>query len=59
VNAMSSANFQVRIKTGHHEFITDDPLGNGNDAGPDPYSLLFICVAAMRQQFGGQAIKRK
>jgi uncharacterized OsmC-like protein len=59
VNAKSSANFQVRIKTGRHEFIADEPPGNGNDAGPDPYSLLLICLAAMRKQFGGQAIKRK
>ena len=47
MNTEISTNFQVRIKTGHHEFIADEPLGNGNDACPDPYSLLLIYLAAM------------
>ncbi len=59
ITAKSSTNVQVRIKTGRHEFIADEPLGIGDDAGPDPYSMLLSSPTAMRQQFGGQAIKRK
>ncbi|MEA3440520.1 MAG: OsmC family protein [Chloroflexota bacterium] len=46
VTAKSSTNVQVRIKTGRHEFIADEPLGIGDDAGPDPYSLLLSSLAA-------------
>jgi putative redox protein len=46
VTAKSSTNFQVRIKSGRHEFIADEPLGIGDDAGPDPYSLLLSSLAA-------------
>ncbi len=46
ITAKSSTNFQVRIKAGHHEFTADEPLGIGDDAGPDPYSLLLGSLAA-------------
>ena len=46
ITAKSSTNFQVRIKAGSHEFIADEPLGIGDDAGPDPYSLLLGSLAA-------------
>jgi putative redox protein len=46
VTAKSSTNVQVRLKTGRHEFIADEPLGIGDDAGPDPYSLLLSSLAA-------------
>ncbi len=46
ITAKSSTNFQVRIKAGRHEFIADEPLGIGDDAGPDPYSLLLGSLAA-------------
>ena len=46
VNAKSSKNVQVEIKTGRHEFIADEPIGIGDDAGPDPYSLLLSSLAA-------------
>ena len=59
MNAKSSANVQVRIKTAHHEFIADKPPGIVNDAGPDPFSLLLSFQVAMRQQFCGQVIKRR
>jgi hypothetical protein len=44
VTAKSSTNVQVLIKSGRHEFIADEPLGVGDDAGPDPYSLLLCLV---------------
>lgn len=46
ITAKSSTNFQVRIKADRHEFIADEPLGIGDDAGPDPYSLLLGSLAA-------------
>lgn len=46
VTAESSTNVQVRIKSGRHEFIADEPLDIGDDAGPDPYSLLLSSLAA-------------
>ena len=46
VTAESSTNVQVQIKAGQHEFIADEPIGIGDDAGPDPYSLLLSSLAA-------------
>ena len=46
ITAKSSTNIQVRIKTGRHEFIADEPLDVGDDAGPDPYGLLLSSLAA-------------
>ena len=41
ITARSSTNVQVEIKAGRHEFVVDEPLDIGDDAGPDPYSLLL------------------
>lgn len=46
ITAQSATNVQVRIKAGRHEFIADEPLGIGDDAGPDPYNLLLSSLAA-------------
>lgn len=46
ITARSSTNVQVEIKAGSHEFIADEPLDIGDDAGPDPYSLLLGSLAA-------------
>jgi putative redox protein len=46
ITAQSSTNVQVRIKSGRHELIADEPLDIGDDAGPDPYSLLLSSLAA-------------
>ena len=46
VTAETSKNVQVRIKSGRHEFIADEPLGIGDDTGPDPYSLLLSSLSA-------------
>lgn len=46
ITARSSTNVQVEIKAGRHEFIADEPLEIGDDAGPDPYSLLLGALAA-------------
>lgn len=38
----STTNLQNEVRYGTHTFITDEPLDSGGeDAGPDPYSLLL------------------
>ena len=46
ITAQSSTNVQVRINAGRHELVADEPIGVGDDAGPDPYSLLLSSLAA-------------
>ncbi len=46
ITAKSATNVQVKIQAGRHEFIADEPLGIGDDVGPDPYSLLLSSLAA-------------
>ena len=38
----SQANLQNEVRYGNHTFITDEPSeAGGEDAGPDPYTLLL------------------
>ena len=46
VKARSGTNVQVKITAGKHQFIADEPLGIGDDVGPDPYSLLLSSLGA-------------
>ena len=48
VRAYSSTNLQVEIAAGNHRFVSDEPLGVGDDAGPDPYALLLSALAACK-----------
>lgn len=48
VIAKSTKNFQVELETGRHKFISDEPLGVGDDAGPDPYALLLSSLGACK-----------
>jgi putative redox protein len=42
VTVTSKANLQNEVSYGGHTFITDEPIeAGGEDAGPDPYSLLL------------------
>lgn len=42
----SLKNYQVQIFAGQHSFISDEPAEIGDDAGPDPYTLLLASLGA-------------
>ena len=48
VTAKSLENLQVQINVGKHEFISDEPLGFGDDQGPDPYALLLSALGSCK-----------
>jgi putative redox protein len=48
VTAKSQDNLQVEIQAGRHRWLADEPLGVGDDLGPDPYDLLLGALAACK-----------
>jgi putative redox protein len=46
VTARSLQKYQVEIKAGNHQFISDEPLGIGDDKGPNPFDLLLAGLAS-------------
>ncbi len=48
VIAKSLTGVKVAIQAGRHIFIADEPLGVGDDAGPDPYALLLSALGACK-----------
>lgn len=48
VFARNARNVQVEISTGKHTLLADEPLGVGDDAGPDPYALLLSALGACK-----------
>jgi putative redox protein len=48
VVARSLANVQVEISAGQHQFVADEPLGVGDDQGPNPYDLLLSALGACK-----------
>lgn len=48
VTARNTHNVQVEIEAGRHRFVADEPLGVGDDAGPDPYALLLSALGACK-----------
>ena len=46
ITARSLSNYQVEITAGSHRWIGDEPLGIGDDAGPNPFDLLLGSLAS-------------
>jgi putative redox protein len=47
VTVTSLANLQNEVRYGPHTFITDEPReAGGEDAGPDPYTLLLAALGS-------------
>lgn len=46
VQARSLKNYQVEIQAGNHRLISDEPIGVGDDAGPNPFDLLLSGLAS-------------
>jgi putative redox protein len=46
VSARSLTNYQVDVQAGNHHFISDEPAGIGDDAGPSPFDLLLSGLAS-------------
>jgi len=48
VSARSVGGYKVEISAGVHTFLTDEPPGIGDDAGPGPYDLLLSALAGCK-----------
>lgn len=48
VSARSVGGYKVEISAGVHTFLTDEPVGIGDDAGPGPYDLLLSALAGCK-----------
>lgn len=47
--ARSLGNFQVKISSGAHTLLADEPIpSGGEDTGPDPYALLLASLASCK-----------
>lgn len=47
VTVTSQANLQNEVRYGNHSFVTDEPTkAGGDDAGPDPYTLLLAALGS-------------
>lgn len=46
VYAKSTTNYQVQVQAGNHSFLSDEPIGIGDDAGPCPFDLVLAGLAS-------------
>lgn len=47
VTVTSLSNLQNEVRYGDHQLITDEPVAaGGDDAGPDPYTLLLAALGS-------------
>ena len=59
VIARNLQNVQVEITAGSHTLLADEPLGVGDDAGPDPYALLLSALGACKVMTVMMYVRRK
>lgn len=46
-HSISEEGYRTRIRLGHHELVSDEPVAlGGRDEGPAPYPLLLASLAA-------------
>lgn len=46
ITARSATNYQVEITSGKHTFVSDEPVGVGDDAGVCPFDLVLSGLAS-------------
>jgi putative redox protein len=46
ITARSLRNYQVEITAGNHQLVSDEPVGIGDDAGPNPFDLMLAGLAS-------------
>ena len=59
VSARSVGGYKVEITAGRHTFLTDEPAGIGDDAGPGPYDLLLSALAGCKIMTVSMYARRK
>jgi putative redox protein len=46
LKAKSTTGYKIELSAGNHTWLSDEPEGVGEDAGPNPYELLLSSLAA-------------
>lgn len=46
VTARTTTGVQVEIQAGRHRLVADEPVGVGDDTGPNPYDLMLGALGA-------------
>jgi putative redox protein len=48
VNVKYTSGLQVEVSAGRHTWLGDEPLGVGEDTGPNPYDMLLGALGACK-----------